>query len=229
MKTANHPMLNMISKTFYKWRMFNLYLLYSLSFQWTKMESDYCNQKSYLKSLRGLSQQHNRKASRNPIYCSRFNPVASSLLLVLLATLIPLSLASSTCSKHEYWDMTADQCALCTKCNQHEIVIRPCQRHMDTVCKPLNSVEIDWSKSLATDRSLKHHPHHLQEETYTAEASTLSEDELIWDWQMVSLVLAMAACLTFFIGTALISINYIRQWRKIKKQFDNGKTLNERN
>lgn len=184
------------------------------------MISDFYNQENYLNIHPDNDSQLKSSRNRNK---SRHASVTSSLLIVLLATLIPLSLASSTCSRHEYWDMTSDQCVLCAKCNQHEIVIRPCQRHMDTVCKPLNSVEIDWSKSLATsDRSSKHHPHHLQGETYTAEASTLSEDELIWDWQMVLLILAVAACLTFFIGTAMISINYIRQWRKIKKQFDNG-------
>ena len=189
------------------------------------MEQDYYSQKRYFKSRQDENHQYYSKPSRIRTSYSMFNQIALSLLLVLLATLIPISLASSTCSRHEYWDMTLDQCVLCTKCNQHEIVIRPCQRHMDTVCKLLNSVEIDWSKSLATDRSSKHHPHHLQEEAYTAEASTLGEDELIWDWQMVSLILAVTACLTFFIGTALISINYIRQWRKIKKQFDNGEFI----
>lgn len=184
---------------------------------------DFYHQRSYLKSHH--DDNHLQQYHKSPHRRSSYLKLNFSLLLVLLATLIPLSLATSTCSRHEYYDMTTDQCVLCAKCNQHEIVIRPCQRHMDTVCKPLNSVEIDWSKSLATDRSSKHHPHHLQVETYTAEASTLSEDERILDWQMVSLVLAVSACLTFFVGTALISINYIRQWRKIKKEFDNGKFL----
>jgi hypothetical protein len=91
---------------------------------------------------------------------------------------------------------------------------------MDTLCKPLNAVEIDWSKSMATEKPAQHH--HLTIDTLSAQASTLSEEEEMWDWQMVSLVLAFAACLLFFVGTAVISINYIRQWRKIKKQFDTG-------
>lgn len=151
------------------------------------------------------------------------NLFIASLLLVLLATLIPLSLASSTCSHHEYWNMAMDQCMPCMKCNKHQLVIRPCQRHLDTVCQPLNSIEIDWSKSLATEKSSSHH-----QSAMSARAS-VDEEEVIWDWQMVSLVLAVVACLMFFIGTAFISINYIRQWRKIKKQFDNGecKTFND--
>lgn len=167
----------------------------------------------------------NDKRLQNRLSSSfRFNLASSSLLLVLLAILIPLSSASSTCSKHEYWDISTDQCTTCSKCNQHEIVIRPCQRHMDTVCETLSTYEIDFSKSLANDIAPRHHHQHHQQstESFTAQASTLNGEELIWDWQMVSLVLAVAACLLFFVGTALISINYIRQWRKIKKQFDNG-------
>lgn len=148
------------------------------------------------------------------------SPAVASILVVLLATLIPLSLAASTCSKHEYWD--SNDCVACTKCGHREIVVRPCQPHMDTLCQPLNSIEIDWNRSLATEKTHPRH-HHVHHQTIQAEASTLTEDELVWDWQMVSLVLAVAACLLFFIGTAVIAINYIRQWRKIKKQFDNGK------
>lgn len=148
------------------------------------------------------------------------SPAVASILVVLLATLIPLSLAASTCSKHEYWD--SNDCVACTKCGHREIVVRPCQPHMDTLCKPLNSIEIDWNRSLATEKTHPRH-HHVHHQTIQAQASTLTEDELVWDWQMVSLVLAVAACLLFFIGTAVIAINYIRQWRKIKKQFDNGK------
>jgi wengen len=128
-----------------------------------------------------------------------------------------------TCKHHEYWDTAIDDCVTCTKCNKHQIVIRPCQPHMDTICKPLNAVEIDWSKSMASERPTRHH--HPTIDTLSAQASTLSEEEAaMWDWQLVSLILAFAACLMFFVGTALISINYIRQWRKIKKQFDTGET-----
>jgi hypothetical protein len=92
---------------------------------------------------------------------------------------------------------------------------------MDTLCKPLNSIEIDWSKSMASEKPMRHHQSPVID-SLSAQASTLSEEEAIWDWQLVSLILAVAACLMFFLGTAFISINYIRQWRKIKKQFDTG-------
>lgn len=188
---------------------------FAFPFQVATSESDAPHQPSY------LSHRHDGNSrSRHASYL-RSQIVATSLLLVLFTTLIPLSLASTTCKHHEYWDMKLDDCVACAKCNKHQIVMRPCQPHMDTLCKPLNSIEIDWSKSMASEKPLRH----LQPTTIdslTAQASTLTEDEAIWDWQLVSLILAVVACLMFFVGTAFISINYIRQWRKIKKQFDTG-------
>jgi hypothetical protein len=56
-----------------------------------------------------------------------------------------------------------------------------------------------------------------------AEAAASREQELLlWDWQLITLILAIIACLLFFTVTAIISINYVRQWRKIKKEFDTG-------
>lgn len=74
---------------------------------------------------------------------------------------------------------------------------------------------------MAAEKSTRHH-HRPAVETFSAHTAEPSDNELVWDWQLVSMVLAVAACLLFFVGTALVSINYIRQWRKIKKQFDNG-------
>lgn len=165
-----------------------------------------------------LSRQNSHRRFRGS---SNRNLVATSVLLVLLATLIPISLASSTCNRHEYWDMQREECVLCTKCNSQEIVSRPCQRHMNTICAPLNAIEIDWSKSMAMENHPRHH-HKPAMETFSAQTSEPSENELVWDWQLISMILAVAACLLFFVGTALVSINYIRQWRQIKKQFDNG-------
>lgn len=64
-------------------------------------------------------------------------------------------------------------------------------------------------------------------ESFSAEAATASREEelLLWDWQLITLILAFIACLLFFIVTAIISINYVRQWRKIKKEFDTGEFL----
>lgn len=117
--------------------------------------------------------------------------------------------------------MKLDDCVACSKCNKHEIVIRPCQPHIDTLCKALKTFEMDWSKVTASEKPSRHY-HQPTIVSLSAQASALQEAEVIWDWQLVSLILAIVACLLFFVGTAFISINYIRQWRKIKKQFDTG-------
>jgi hypothetical protein len=76
-----------------------------------------------------------------------------------------------------------------------------------------------------------HNPDHHQDgvlistrETMRDRQNVVREEEelLVWDWQLISLVLAILACLLFFTVTAIISISYVRQWRKIKKQFDTG-------
>lgn len=79
------------------------------------------------------------------------------ILIVLLgSSSFPLTLANSICKHHEYWDSNLEDCVPCTKCNRHQIVIRPCQRHLDTVCRPINSIDIDWNKSMmmATDKNI---------------------------------------------------------------------------
>lgn len=64
-------------------------------------------------------------------------------------------------------------------------------------------------------------------ETYPSETATATTEEelLMWDWQLVTLILAIISCLLFFIVTAIIFINYVRQWRQIKKEFDTGEIL----
>lgn len=152
------------------------------------------------------------------------------ILVLSVLVLIPsLTSASFTCQHHEYWDANLDECASCTKCSRHEIAVRPCQRHIDTVCRPINSIEIDWSKSMAEERHHRNKQHQFTNdgtELYgispEAAASRDEQEILLWNWQLTFLVLAIIACCLFFLVTAFISINYIRQWRKIKKQFDTG-------
>ncbi|XP_070492824.1 tumor necrosis factor receptor superfamily member wengen-like isoform X2 [Chironomus tepperi] len=180
--------------------------------------------KNNAKDYENSSHQRYRKDNHR-IYC---HPRLVKVLLVLLVlSSIPLTLANSICRHHEYWDSNLDECVPCTKCNRHQIVIRPCQRHLDTICRPINSVDIDWNKSLiiATDKTIAKKEHHRimsTMESLSASDDDASRDKemLLWDWQLITLILAITACFLFFAVTAIISINYVRQWRKIKKQFD---------
>jgi TNFR/NGFR cysteine-rich region len=192
----------------------------------TKLIADFSFQARVLHSTDQLFHPAPLTSSHKTLRLRSLQLAASTaLLLVLLANVIPAASAASTCTRHEYWDGQSSQCVQCSKCSQHEIVVRPCQRHLNTVCKALNTIEIDWSRSLATEQPLHHHNHHHQApERISAQPSIQDEDEAMWDWQLVSLVLAVAACLMFFVGTALVSLNYVRQWRKIKKEFDHGES-----
>ena len=104
------------------------------------------------KNNENTSHQRHRKENHRHYSHPQFIKV---LIVLLVLSSFPLTLANSICKHHEYWDSNLDECVPCTKCNRHQIVIRPCQRHLDTVCRPINSVDIDWSKSMlmATDRT----------------------------------------------------------------------------
>ena len=164
-------------------------------------------------------QQHVRRKTN-------FYALHSTKLLLALSILLLIptfTSANVSCKHHEYWDVEIDECVPCTKCNRHQIVIRPCQKHLDTVCRPINSIEIDWSKSMATNGH--HRVEHPFEQQPEAAASTEDQQILLWNWQLIFLTLAIIACCLFFLVTIIISINYVRQWRKIKKQFDTGKLI----
>lgn len=144
------------------------------------------------------SQQKSRRKN-----LGKFSMQSKIFLVLSMMTLIPtLAVASITCAHHEYWDAQIDDCVPCTKCNRHQIVVRPCQRHLDTVCKHLNSIEIDWSKSMATERQQTdvrrphHQPHHMlpieEQLTSQPEAAASREEQaeiLLWDWQLIFLIL----------------------------------------
>jgi TNFR/NGFR cysteine-rich region len=101
--------------------------------------------------------QYEGKGKRKT-YNLRKSSIYVLLIVFITSSLIPsLTLASTICTHHEYWESSVDHCVPCTKCSKHQIVIRPCQRHLDTVCKALNSVEIDWSKSIvmATEKGVR--------------------------------------------------------------------------
>ncbi|XP_076233998.1 tumor necrosis factor receptor superfamily member wengen [Calliopsis andreniformis] len=51
-------------------------------------------------------------------------------------------------------------------------------------------------------------------ETFTA------EERILWDWQTGALILAVCACILFFLVAGCSALVYARQWRRIKKNFE---------
>lgn len=51
----------------------------------------------------------------------------------------------------------------------------------------------------------------------------VAEDILSWDWQTGALVLAVCACIVFFLVAGCSAFIYARQWQRMKRNFEPGK------
>ncbi|XP_076624073.1 tumor necrosis factor receptor superfamily member wengen [Colletes latitarsis] len=46
------------------------------------------------------------------------------------------------------------------------------------------------------------------------------EERILWDWQTGALILAVCACILFFLVAGCSALVYARQWRRMKRNFD---------
>ncbi|XP_046672156.1 uncharacterized protein LOC124362044 [Homalodisca vitripennis] len=89
--------------------------------------------------------------------------------LLAAVFLLPLCAASLCPSGLQYWSTETESCVNCSRCDSaaKQVVIRPCQVHVDTVCGPLSDLNIDWSWLKPRDdkhkHAGKHHGKHLVE------------------------------------------------------------------
>ncbi|XP_078041539.1 tumor necrosis factor receptor superfamily member wengen [Augochlora pura] len=49
---------------------------------------------------------------------------------------------------------------------------------------------------------------------------TSSGERILWDWQSAALILAVCACILFFLVAGCSALVYTRQWRRMKKNFE---------
>lgn len=131
------------------------------------------------------------------------------------------------------------------------VVLRPCDVHKDTVCGPIEKLKL-LLELLHTDHNEHPHRHHrnrhrkhkerlhanvqndaitdanlekvalLVSETSSTEAPFTNAENLVWDWQDITLTMAVFACILFFLVIALYSLHQAKQWRKLKENFDAG-------
>ncbi|XP_017757946.1 PREDICTED: tumor necrosis factor receptor superfamily member wengen isoform X2 [Eufriesea mexicana] len=47
-------------------------------------------------------------------------------------------------------------------------------------------------------------------------------ERIHWDWQTIALILAVCACILFFLVAGCSALVYARQWRRMKKNFEPG-------
>ncbi|XP_052862162.1 tumor necrosis factor receptor superfamily member wengen [Anopheles cruzii] len=188
---------------------------------------------------------------------------SSSCMLTACRLLLVLTLADgagvawgAVCEPRQSWlDPGVGECVPCRVCAEHQVVLRPCQDYMNTVCGTMKDLAADF-RLVRSSSSLVHHQeeerqapgpdgngiavvrtrnHHWKEERrkegagradphvqYSAvpAGGATSTEEILWDWQVASLLLAIIGCLLFLLAAACVALNQSRQWRRIEKHFD---------
>lgn len=80
------------------------------------------------------------------------------------AFLLPFCTAILCPVGQQYWSTESESCVNCSKCDTQasQVVIRPCQGHLDTLCGPISDLNIDWSWLTKKDdkRQRNHHANH---------------------------------------------------------------------
>lgn len=163
--------------------------------------------------------------------------VAVVTLLTVLAEPV-----EAVCDPDRWWNPERSECVPCRVCDEQQLVMRPCQEYMDTVCGTMKDLDMDLASGLAKaehedqQRHWKgerrkdgaHHRLHnnhdaAQQRHHPQQASSRnreSTEDIMWDWQAASLLLAIIGCLLFFFAAAIIALNQTRQWKRIEKHFD---------
>ncbi|XP_058444130.1 tumor necrosis factor receptor superfamily member wengen [Malaya genurostris] len=170
------------------------------------------------------------------VYRLRWVTVVTILLSVLSAV-------EAVCEPDLWWDPVRTECVPCTVCGEQQLVLRPCQEYMDTVCGTMKDLDMDLAQ-LARTADAQHEQRHWKEERrkdghhqlehqhgqqhnrqssaqhHVSSKKKENTEEIMWDWQAASLLLAIIGCLLFFFAAAIIALNQTRQWRRIEKHFD---------
>ncbi|XP_050071445.1 tumor necrosis factor receptor superfamily member wengen [Anopheles maculipalpis] len=203
---------------------------------------------THVPELRGTPQIGRRRSHQRT--CRGIIPTTTLVLLAILLQLMELGdgpgggragpmLVGAACeSRKSWWDPTIGECAPCHICADHQVVLRPCQDYMNTVCGTMKDL------TASDHRPYPHLPegngngigtvgrtrdHHWKEERrkegdgvqgYRRVVPATTTEEILWDWQVASLLLAIIGCLLFLLAAACVALNQSRQWRRIEKHFD---------
>ncbi|XP_038104334.1 tumor necrosis factor receptor superfamily member wengen [Culex quinquefasciatus] len=153
-----------------------------------------------------------------------------------------LSRVDAVCEPDRWWNPERSECVPCRVCDEQQLVMRPCQEYMDTVCGTMKDLDMDlaqlarpeesgdnqqrhWKEERRKDAA--HHrfhngrdQRHQQQQHSQGPSKPENTADIMWDWQAASLLLAIIGCLLFFFAAAIIALNQTRQWKRIEKHFD---------
>lgn len=82
-----------------------------------------------------------------------------------------------------------------------------------------NSVGSDGSNEATTN---KYNEEAYMEFRRATEPPFTKAETIVWDWQSITMTLAVFSCILFFLVIALYSLHQARQWKKLKENFDAG-------
>lgn len=91
-----------------------------------------------------------------PAGCSRLRWV-----IVVVTLLTVLSTAEAVCDPDRWWNLEREACVPCTVCGEQQLVLRPCQEYMDTVCGTVGDLDMDLAQLARTEA--RHEQRHWKE------------------------------------------------------------------
>ncbi|XP_063904647.1 tumor necrosis factor receptor superfamily member wengen isoform X2 [Zophobas morio] len=158
--------------------------------------------------------------------------------LLIISSLVCMGSASICIQGKQYLSTKLETCVNCTQCAVGDMVIRPCEVHRDTICRPINEIfkfiqpnphrhghmfrPAHHDKTEDGDRDGEDKPvgDAPELEITSTEAPFSSAETLVWDWQAIALSSAVFACFLFFLAITLYSLHQAKQWRRLKDNFD---------
>lgn len=199
--------------------------------------------RSVMYSSSGASIKSNSSLSAVAVSSTATSGCRLRWALGMVTLLTVLSGAEAVCDPERWWNLEREECVPCTVCGEQQLVLRPCQEYMDTVCGTIGDLDMDltqlartearheqrhWKEERRKDAPDAHqhrpHQHHNSANQQHPHPGTARKrentEEILWDWQAASLLLAIIGCLLFFFAAAIIALNQTRQWKRIEKHFD---------
>ncbi|GBP56923.1 Tumor necrosis factor receptor superfamily member wengen [Eumeta japonica] len=121
-----------------------------------------------------------------------------------------------------WWDRQRGACVPCTRCEpaSHLAVRAPCEVHRDAICASIYELDI-WPFTLhenGTGPDYDSGPR--DDDGHGADGASASDSA--WDARISAVTLAASGCVIFFVVVISLSLNHVRQWKKLKRALRTG-------